>query len=306
LDREIAPQPPAVGERSEEEVWQERKFHIYFLSIDIKNHNPHMTRDNIKSKRSYGRKKRTTARRRARVPRAMSSTHAVFPFSRSYLLKTNTAGKLAGVLAVGNVQLCGMDHYTTSGGTAVATTVLPAEASANGFDIASKWPVQLATLSSIYASARVVKHEVSLIPICGAGASNAVPLLVSYTKFGIDGSTPGDATYTSALALQDYLSNSPGSKLMSPSHERMPGVQRTFYPSKGSISDNSEFMLPASQSSQVLNTTTADTHGGRTIGFFKIFAEDCGEKDANGAYVQTAVYRVIERIYLSCANRRAV
>lgn len=268
-----------------------------------------MVRQPMKGRRSYGRKRRAPARRKARVPRnMMTSTHAVFPFSRTYLLKTaagdpssTAGGQLNAVISVGNVNMAGADRFLT--GTSQSSTT---NATSGSF-----FPQQLLNLANIYTSARIIKHEISLVPICAGSAMNAVPVLVSYSKYGSDDL----AATTAPKLLTSYLSNAPGAKILAPSNERMPAITRTFYPAKGSINDNAEFLLPTSYKDGagttaaghgLLDTDSGNVEGGKTIGYFKLFAQDCGTLAADGTtFVATPVYRVIEKITLTCHHRRA-
>ena len=261
-------------------------------------------------RRAY--KNRGRARRRvARVPRAaISNSMGQFSFTRTYTLSTSAGqvaagqgqgGKLNAVIAVGNCKIGGANRFfedTDQVSTSAASTC-------------AMFPSQMLNLSNLYSTAKIVKHEIQLIPICGATAMNSVPVLVTFDRFGTD---LAQTTTQSSLSkvLTGYLSNSPGSKILTPSHEKMPVITRTYYPLKSNIADNSQFLLPVSFGNGVnvaggcLDTATGSTQGGRTLGFFKIFASDCGSKDAGGTnYVATEVYRVIERITLICMNRRA-
>ena len=229
---------------------------------------------------------------------------------RSYVLRTGSGvassgstiltGKLNAVFAVGNVQIGGANRFVSD-----ATN-----ASTTGATAATMWPTQLLNLSNLYTSGKIVKHEITLVPICGASNMNAVPVLVSYSRFGTDALSTHQ---TNCSTLTSYTSNAPGS----PGNERMPSIERTFYPMRGSVSDNAEFLLPTTYGDGQTNTTgaldvaTGATQGGRTLGFYKIFAEDCGEytmsTDATPVktWVATDVYRVIEKITIIVLNRRA-
>ena len=255
-------------------------------------------------RRKYGRSRRVT-----RVPRSVASTsHAVFPFSRTYVLKTaagdpasTAGGQLNGVLSVGNVVMGGMDRFLT--GTSQSSTT--------NATAAAMFPQQLINLSNIYTSARIIKHEITLIPICAGTAMNAVPVLVSYSKYGSDSTVAA----TAPKLLSSYLSNAPGSKIYAPTNERMPAISRTFYPAKGSVNDNAEFLLPTAFKDGagttavghgLLDTDSGNVEAGKTLGYFKIFASDCGGTNAAGtAFVATPVYRVIEKLTLTCHHRRA-
>ena len=254
-------------------------------------------------------------RAKARIPRnALSSNMAAFPFMRSYVLKSGggvasaasstLAGKLNAVFAVGNVKIGGADRFVSD------TT----NASTTGATAATMWPTQLLNLSYLYTSGKIVKHEISLVPICGASNMNAVPVLVSYSRFGTD--ALATAT-TNCSTLTTYTSNAPGSKIVSPGNERMPTVERTFYPMRGSVSDSAEFLLPTvygdgqTKTTGCLDVSTGATQSGRTLGFFKVFAEDCGEYQMSSdatpikTWVATDLYRVIEKITIVVLNRRA-
>ena len=254
-------------------------------------------------------------RGKARIPRnAMTSNMAAFPFMRSYVLKTGggaassasstLAGKLNAVFAVGNCKIGGANLFVSD-----ATN-----ASTTGASAATMWPTQLLNLSNLYTSGKIVKHEINLVPICGASNMNAVPVLVSYSRFGTDALA---TSTTNCAPLTTYTSNAPGSKIVSPGNERMPGIERTFYPMRGSVSDNSEFLLPTlygdgqTKTSGALDVATGATQSGRTLGFYKLYAEDCGEytmsSDATPVktWVATEVYRVIEKITIVVLNRRA-
>ena len=254
-------------------------------------------------------------RAKARIPRnALTSNMAAFPFMRSYVLKTGggvassgsstLTGKLNAVFAVGNVQIGGADRFVSDSTNASTTNA----------DAASMWPTQLLNLSNLYTSGKIVKHEITLVPICGAAAMNAVPVLVSYSRFGTDALA---TTTTNCSTLTSYTSNAPGSKIVSPGNERTPSIERTFYPMRGSVSDNAEFLLPTaygngqSKTTGALDVSTGATQGGRTLGFYKIFAEDCGEYTMSTdaipikTWVSTDVYRVIEKITIVVLNRRA-
>ena len=244
----------------------------------------------------------------AKIPkRSLNPNEFAVNFKRTYELKTaggdpaiGASGKLNFVIAIGNVRLGGGDRFVDNHNLNVSTT---------NSDACTFFPQQLLNLANIFTSAKVMKHTVSLIPICGADSMSSVPLLTSYTRFGTDLGMPSS---TAPNALTSYISNSAGAKMHTPGHEVMPSVTRSFYPLKSSVGDNGEFILPTAygtgenKSSGCLDVSTGAANSGKTLGFFKGYAESCGSKDSNGHWVQTSVYRIIEEVQLLCMNRRAL
>jgi hypothetical protein len=246
--------------------------------------------------RGRGRKGKGGARKNyvAKIPRKRSLNPNEFAvnFKRTYELKTfpgdpatGSSGQLNFCIAIGNVKLCGSDRFVDGHNLNASTT----NAEAGTF-----FPQQLLNMANIFTSAKVLKHSVQLIPICGADSMSSVPLLTSYSRFGTYLGMPSSSAPN---VLTSYISNSAGAKMHTPGHEIMPSVTRTFYPLKSSISDNSEFILPTAygsgvdKSSGCLDVSTGAANSAKTLGFYKGYAESCGSKDASGHWAATPVYQ---------------
>jgi hypothetical protein len=239
-----------------------------------------------KARKSYNGKKKVGGARRAKIPRNAMSNYGgtMFPLTRTGVICSNDKGVIDAVFAVGNVNIKGPPEYFIDANNASQTKY-------------SAWGPMLDNLRSLYTNMRVISHEIQLLPICAGTDVATTPLEIVYARYGID----QGGSVSNATALTSYGGNG-SSSILNPSDNKMPSHTRTFTAPAGSMHARETYPIPVTSSQDKLDLTTGDQAGGRTFGFFKLFASDL-KPSTNSAVVQ--YYRYVERIQVMAKDRRS-